>query len=361
MSALSHNRRFRFVTRTLFFTFGILLLSSIIAQANPYLATPGEAPIRLRIATCAVSGGFVHLYTAIENGIFKKYGISFEHIYIQASAPSLAALAADEIQFIYCAADATIPTLAAGIGGKLVAAPLVKLPYVMVSRKEIRRPEDLRGKTIGIARAGNISERLSRAVVKKFNVPESEVTIRPVGGSQSERFQAMRMNLVQAIVVTPPLDVRAQNEGFNVLYRLIDLGVPFIYSSVHASAKILRERPDLVQRVVAGFAETMHFVEKNPDKAKAAVAKAMRTNDAEALQASYDVYAKEIVDRRMIIPEKAVADTIEQTRQSGGTIRRKPEELYDNSFPTIWRRAAFSKNFGAASLVLRADNSYCQN
>lgn len=178
-----------------------------------------------------MSGGFVHLYTALDNGLFNKYGLNFEHIYIQASAPSLAALAADEIQFLYCAADATIPTLTAGIGGKWVAAPLVKLPYVMISRKEIRRPEDLRGKTIGIARARNISERLSRAVVRKFNIPESEVTIRPVGGSQSERFQALHMNIVQAIVVTPPLDARAKNEGFNVLYRLIDLGVPFVYGA----------------------------------------------------------------------------------------------------------------------------------
>ena len=124
----------------------------------------------------------------------------------------------------------------------------------MISRKELRRPEDLRGKSIGIARAGNISERLSKAVVKKFNIPENEVTIRPVGGSQSERFQALRMNMVQAIVITLPLDVRAKNEGFNILYRLVDLGVPFVYSSVHANARMLRDRPDVVQRVVAAFA-----------------------------------------------------------------------------------------------------------
>ncbi len=331
----------------------VAVLSSLFsspARANPYLAKPGETPIRLRIATCAVSGGFVHLYTAIDNGLFTKYGLNVEHIYIQASAPSLAALATDEIQFLYCAADATLPTLGAGIGGKLVAAPLVKLPYVMVSRKEIKTPADLRGKTIGIARAGNVSERLSRAVVRKFNIPDAEVTIRPVGGSQSERFQAMRMNLVQAIVVTPPLDVRAQNEGFNVLYRLIDLGVPFIYSSVHASAKMLRERPDVVQRVVAAFAETLHFVEKNPEKAKAAVAKAMRTNDAGALQASYDVYAREIVDRRMVIPEKAVADTLEQTRLSGGVVRRKAEELYDNSFVNHLEKSGFLKELWGAEL-----------
>jgi NitT/TauT family transport system substrate-binding protein len=329
-----------------------ILATSSVTQANPYVAKPGERPVQLRIATCAVSGGFVHLYTAIDNGLFSKYGLSFEHIYIQASAPSLAALAVDEIQFLYCAADATLPTMASGIGGKIVAAPLVKLPYVMVSRNEIKRPEDLRGKTIGIARAGNVSERLSRAVVRKFNIPQHEVTIRPVGGSQSERFQAMRLNIVQAIVVTPPLDVRAKNEGFNVLYRLVELGVPFVYSSVHAGAKVLRERPDVVQRVVAAFAETIHFVEKNPEKAKAAIAKAMRTQDQEALQASYDVYAREIVDRRMTIPERAVADTIEQTRQSGTNVRMKPEDLYDNSFTAQLEKSGFLKELWGSELSM---------
>jgi ABC-type nitrate/sulfonate/bicarbonate transport system substrate-binding protein len=332
----------------------LILAVSSAAYGNPYLAKPGERPLTLRIATCAVSGGFVHLYTAIDNKLFSKYGLNFEHIYIQASAPSLAALAADEIQFLYCAADATLPTMASGIGGKIVASPLLKLPYVMVSRKEIKRPEDLRGKTIGIARAGNnLSERLSRAVVRRFNIPQDEVIIRPVGGSQSERFQAMRLNFVQAIVVTPPLDVRAKNEGFNVLYRLVELGIPFIYSSVHASGKMLRERPDIVQRVVAAFAETVYFVEKNPDKAKAAIAKAMRTQDQEALQASYDVYAREIVDRRMAVPERVVADTIEQARQSGINVRVKPEELYDNSFTAHLEKSGFLKELWGSELSMR--------
>src|SRR4030095_13210966 len=70
----------------------ILLIVAIssAAQANPYVAKPGERSLTLRIVTCAVSGGFVHLYTAIDNKLFSKYGLNFEHIYIQASAPSLA-------------------------------------------------------------------------------------------------------------------------------------------------------------------------------------------------------------------------------------------------------------------------------
>ena len=322
-----------------------LLFSFIPASAlaNPYLPKPGERTLSMRISTCAVSGGFAHLYTALDNGLFDKYGMKFENIFIRGSGPNLSALSGDEVQFTYCAADATIPGLAAGIDAKIIASPLVKLPYVLVTSKEIKRPEDLKGKTLGIARAGDLSDRLSRAVVKKMGLPDKSVTIRPIGGSQGERYQAMAAGIVQGVIITPPLDVRAKNEGFNVIYRLIDLNLPFIYSSLHTSYKMLRERPEIVQRMVAAFAEIIHFVEKNPDRAKTSISKAMRTKDQEALQSAYNVYARDILDPTMVVPGKAVAEAVDLARENGTTVRRKPEEIYDNSFVNNLDKSGFLK------------------
>jgi NitT/TauT family transport system substrate-binding protein len=312
-----------------------------VAHANPYVAKTGERPVNVRIATCAVSGGFAHLYTALENNLFDKYGFKMEHVFIRGSGPALAALMADEIQFLYCAADATIPSLAGGVDVNIVAAPLTKLPYVLVTRKEIRRIEDLKGKSMGVARAGDLSDRLSRMVAKKFNIPD--VTMRPIGGSQSERYQAMAANIVQAVVITPPLDVRARNDGFNVLFRLIDLDIPFIYSSLHASTRAIRERPTMVQRMVAAFAEAITFADKNPMKAKAAISKVMRVRDEEALQVAYNVYTKDIVDRRMIVPATAVAESVELQRSLGTPIKRKADDIYDNMFVNHLERSGFQK------------------
>jgi ABC-type nitrate/sulfonate/bicarbonate transport system substrate-binding protein len=315
---------------------------TVPARANPYLPKPGERSVKLRIATCAVSGGFAHLYTALDYGIFEKYGLKMEHVFIRGSSASLAALAADEIQLLYCAAEATIPGLATGVDAKLIAAPLVKLPYVLVTRKEIKRPADLKGKSLGVTRPGDLSARLSQAVLKKFNMAD-EVVIRPIGGSQSERYQAMATNVVQGVVVTPPLDVRAKNDGFNVLYRLVDLDLPFIYSSLHANSRILRDKPEVIQRVVAAFAEAIFFMEKNPGKGKIAISEAMRVKDEEALRVSYNVYAKEIVDRRMIVPAAAVADSVELVRPAGIQIRKRPEEIYDNTFVNNLQKSGFLK------------------
>jgi hypothetical protein len=49
-------------------------MTPMTVNANPFLAKPGEAPTTVQVATCAVSGGFIHLYTAMDNSLFEKYG-----------------------------------------------------------------------------------------------------------------------------------------------------------------------------------------------------------------------------------------------------------------------------------------------
>ncbi len=326
----------------------LIALASLVlpfpARANPYLAKPGEAPVTMRSAACAITGGFIHLYAALDNGLFDKYGIRVEFVSIRGSGVALAALAADEIQFLYCAADATIPGMAAGSDAKLIGAPLVGLPWVMLARKDIKRPEELRSKSIAVTRPGDLTFRLVRALLKKFNLTEDEVKIRPVGGTgQVEPFNAMRAGIAEACLVTLPLDARGRREGFNLVYRLNDLGLPAVYSSLHTNVKTLRERSGLAQKWVAVLAEAIYFVEKNPDKGKAAVSKALRLNDPDALQSAYDAYAKLLVNRRLVVPESTVAGIVEFAREQGANVRKKAAEIIDNNFAENLDKSGFLK------------------
>jgi len=314
------------------------------ARANPYLAKPGEAPTTVRVAACAITGGFIHLYAALDNALFEKYGMKVEFVSIRGSGISLAALAADEVQFLYCAADATIPGMASGSDAKLIAAPLIGLPWVLLTRKDIKRPEELKGKSIAVTRPGDLTFRLARALLKKFNLTENDVKILTVGGTgQVEPFNAMRSGFAEAALVTPPLDVRGRRDGFSVTYRLNDLGLPAVYSSLHTNAKSLRERPQLVQKWLAALAESIQFVERNPDKGKAAVSKALKLNDADALQSAYDAYAKLLVNRRLSVPESSVAGVIEVAREQGTNVRRKASEMIDNRFAEDLDKSGFLK------------------
>src|SRR5215475_949715 len=317
------------------------LMKPGIVSANPYLAKPGEATATVHVATCAVSGGFIHLYTAMDNGLFDKYGLKVDNKFISGSAMNLAALSSDEVQFLYCAADGTIPGLASGVDGKLVASPLVGLPYVLLAHKDIKRLEDLKGKSIRVSRAGDLDDRLMKTLLKKNNLSAGEVAIRPIGGSQSERYNAMMAGIIQAAPVTPPLDARGKKDCLNLIYYLKDLNLPFIYSSVHTNAKTLKERPQLVQRFVAAMAESVHYVEKNPDKAKASLSKVLKISESEILQSAYDAYAVSLVNRSMIVPANALAEAVDVARESGASVRKKPAELFDNSFAEQLQKSGF--------------------
>lgn len=299
--------------------------------------------MKVRIGTCAVTGGFIHLYTALDHRIFDKYGINPEHVVVRGGNVAMAALASDEISFLYCNADANIARIGAGADGKLVASVLIGLPYVVLARRDIKKPADLKGKSIGVTRPGDFAYRLAKEFLKKFNLSDKEVTLATVGGTPTERYAALTQDVFQATLIQPPLDARGRKDGFNVIYRLNELGFPFIYSSLFTNSRSLKTRPELVQRAVAALAESIYFVEKNPQLAMNSVARILRITDADTLRSAYQTYAIDLINRRMLVPAKMVNDTLELARADGAVIRRKPNEIFDNSFVEQLEKSGFMK------------------
>jgi NitT/TauT family transport system substrate-binding protein len=330
----------------------VILLTAGLARAgaNPYLAKPGDPALPVRVAACAISGGFMHLYTALDNRLFEKYGLKPEFLLVRGAGVSMAALTANELQFLYCTGDAIIPSLAAGAEAKMIASPLIGLPWVIIARKELKRVEDLKGKTFIVTRPGGTPDTLIRILMKKLNYGADEVRIRHIGGAgQTEVYNGLQQDLGHAAMVTPPLDARAKRDGFNVIYHLDDLRLPAIYSSIFANDRVLKERPAIVQKFIAAMAEAVHFVEKNPEKAKASVTRALALKNMESAQSAYDAYAKQLVNRRLAVPESRVAESIEQARLAGANIRRKPTEIYDNGFADhLYKSGFMSELWGAA-------------
>lgn len=326
----------------------LLTLAPIKAYANPYLAKPGEPVVPIRVAACAISGGFMHLYTALDHHLFDKYGLRVEFLLVRGAGVSMAALTANELQFLYCTADAIIPSLAAGAEAKMISSPLIGLPWVIIARKELKRVEDLKGKTFIATRPGGTPDTLIRLLMKKLNLGPDDLKIRHIGGAgQTEIYAALQQDLGHATMVTPPLDARAKKDGFNVIYALDDLNLPAIYSSFFTNDRMIKERPAIVQRFVAALAESVYFVEKNPDKARQSVSKVLALKHAESAQSAYDIYAKRLANRRVNVPASRVAEAIEVLRQSGANVRRKPAETYDNSFAqNLWKSGYLTELWG---------------
>jgi hypothetical protein len=73
------------------------------------------------------------------------------------------------------------------------------------------------------------------------------------------------------------------------------------------------------------------------------VSKALKLNDAEALQSAYEAYAKLLTNRRLLVPENSVAGVIEVAREQGTNVRRKAAEIIDNRFADDLEKSGFLK------------------
>ena len=105
-------------------------------------------PIKLGYA--ALTAGQVAPWMAKEGGYFSKYGIEAELIYIPAVAATQA-LIAGEIQLAQVTGVSTAGAILAGADVRIIASVQDRLAGSIYARPEIKTPEDLRGKKLGIS------------------------------------------------------------------------------------------------------------------------------------------------------------------------------------------------------------------
>lgn len=136
---------------------GFLIVLSLIGGLN--VSTPAAAgeplPLRkIRAAITSISGSMVPPWAAHEAGIFKKYGLQVEVIAMPSGVQGISALIAGEVAFVQIAGGTTAGAAVGGADVKIVATTVGTLLLNLVVRPEIEKPEQLRGKNIGISRYG---------------------------------------------------------------------------------------------------------------------------------------------------------------------------------------------------------------
>lgn len=85
----------------------------------------------------------------------------------------------------------------------------------------------------------------------------------------------------------------------------------------------------------------------------AAVENTLRIKDADTLRSAYEAYVKTLINRRMVVPAKLVAETVDIARDEGMKIQRKPSETFDHSFVERLDKIGFMKELWGGALEER--------
>jgi NitT/TauT family transport system substrate-binding protein len=239
----------------MFMTFFLILSSSTLILWSSGGAWAQKSFPIVRIGIEAPAGTNSHYYVTKQLGLFQKHNVNLELISFPGGTVGLQALFAGDIQFATSDGVAGLSANLRGANLYFIAGMINTFPFSILSKPEIRTPQDLRGKKIVISRYGSSSDTAVRAAVERYDLrPDKDVIILQ-GGGQSERFAALRAGAVDAAIVSPPLNLTGRRLGFNEVIDLSESGVPYAHQQIVAIKDFLDRNPDTVLRTLRALIE----------------------------------------------------------------------------------------------------------
>ena len=273
------------------------LWSILFVAALPGLTRLGQAQERFNMSHSALTGSQAILFVTRDAGIFRKHNLEPQIIYITGAPPNISALLAGSVDFVVFAGPAAITANLAGANTAILMSFVNTMEHSIFSQRAIKNPADIKGKTIGVSRPGSSDDYGARVAVRKWGLePDKEVFFVSVGGPP-DRFLALQTGRVDAVLIQPPLTVKARKAGFNELAALADLGLDYLGTSLVTSRSVIDKKRELVRRVATAFAEGIHFYKTNKPASLRSIAKLMKIDDAEAIEESYNAYAIKFMAR----------------------------------------------------------------
>src|SRR5262245_11893667 len=187
----------------------------------------GQSLPKVRAAYTSIGIQFDPVYLMKELDLPRKYGLDVDVLFVPVSSRAIQAALAGEIQFITSGGVANINANATGADFVGLTATLNTFVFKIISSPEIKKPEMLKGKKVGISRLGGASDFSIRYALAHWGlVPDKDVAIIQVGG-EPEEVLALQNKAVDAVILSEPFASVATRAGSTVLADLSQLGVRY--------------------------------------------------------------------------------------------------------------------------------------
>jgi len=244
---------------------------------------------KIRAAVTSISGSMSPAWAAHESGIFAKHGLQVEVVAMPSGLQGITTLAAREVDFVHIAGGTTAGAAIGGLDVRIVATLVGTLVLNLVVRPEIEKPEQLRGKTIGISRYGTSLHTGARIALRHFGMEGGkDVAIAEIGAGEWI-VSAMQGGRIQGGVFGYPQTSRAIKLGNRLMLHLPTLNIAYAANGVSTRGELVRNDPELVRRYLAAIIEASALMKRDRAFSFNVLRKYLRTADTDLLSETYDV------------------------------------------------------------------------
>jgi ABC-type nitrate/sulfonate/bicarbonate transport system substrate-binding protein len=272
-------------------------------------------------------------WIAQEAGLFKKHDIELPLVFIASSPAVTAAMLGGDAEVGLTGGEGMIRAYIQG-ATEFVFIGAVKnvLTHSILAKAPIRKPEDLKGKRIGINRIGSNPHYFAVQALKRAGLDGSrDVTMIQSGGAP-ETLAALVSGGIDAAALTAPMDAQALAHGYDYILYGPDMRIPYAATVFVTRRSVIAKRAPVISRFMRAMAEAAKILHTDREFTYKVLGKQLRLTDRKILDASYNLEIKAL-EPKLSIRTEAFQDILDEVAKVDGRAKQvKAEDLIDRRF-----------------------------
>lgn len=306
----------------------------------PLKALSAESPL-FRVGYGGIAGYQLPLWVNREAGIAKKYGIDLEILLIGAGSLSMQALVAGSIQMSQSSASSVIGAALKGVPVVIIATSENKMPFQIIARPEIKDPQQLKGKKIGIQRFGGSNDIVIQWALKAWKIDPREVTFLQSGATIA-RLTSLARGHTDATILSYPEIFNARKLGMTVLADVGDFS-SYPNTSLTVTRSFFEKNRPLVKNLLKAQIQAIHYIKTNKEGSLRVLGKYLKVTDPEMIEATYDFFS-----RRTVALPRTDMEGVKSILKEMSAPQKNPSEFLDMSVvDEIEREGFMQKLYGS--------------
>ena len=185
------------------------------------------------------------------------------------------------------------------------------VPYVWVTRDKITDIRELRGKKVGVNRAGSKPWLIIHVLLQDAGLdPVKDLTLLQMGGGSQERVAALMRGGIDATLADALLEPIMKKRGFSILRGK---PTPFMNAPIAVKRSYLIGHRSTVKKFIKAFSDATRYVVENKEGTLRPLTQLLKSDDPEVIDFAYQ-YLHTNSEATLYPPEAAVNNLV---RMSG--------------------------------------------
>ena len=293
-----------------------------------FFLAPAHAE-KIRIAYSAISGVQLPLWLAQDKDLFKRQGLDTDLLYIGGGSVVVQAMLGGEVQFTRASAPGIVQASLRGAELVMIANTVNTLVYSVMTRPDVKGPEDLRGKKLGVTRLGGSTDFVVGLLAKKWKFQRGkDYTVFQTGG-MPQLLTAVKTGVVDAGIISPPSNLQGLKLGLKEMIDVSDLGIVFVNSPLSTTRSLIKNHRDVVLRMLRAYCEGIQQARSDKDSAMRILARNAKVEDPEILQELYRIYGSRHLEKVPYVNGEGLEEILGSMGKEAANA--KPADFVDNS------------------------------